>query len=126
MLKKTITPIEKKVMMSIWCTDHPMALAELVQTVNNRYGTDWKPQTISTYLAKLVVKKYLRFERAGRVFLYYPEVTQEEFTIHELKDFFEYYDTFNGEDFLNALQESGKLTPEDLAEIKQFLDSSEK
>ena len=121
MYEKTITAIEKKVMRTIWTTDHPMALSEMVERVNEKYHGSWKPQTISTYLAKLVKKNYLSMIRKGRIFLYFPEVAQEDFVKHEVKDLCDYYSENSLVDFLTALHDTGNICKSDLDEMNQIL-----
>lgn len=122
MLDKTLTAIEKKIMMTIWSTDHRMALKEIVGQVNKRYHAEWKPQTISTYLAHLIRKGYLSMERQGKVFLYTAEVQQKIFVEHEIQDFYEYYDFYDLMDFIKAMNESGRIKKADLEEMKAVLD----
>lgn len=125
MLDKTLTAIEKKIMMTIWNTDHRMALKEIVEQVNKRYKKEWKPQTISTYLAHLVQKKYLSMERQGRIFLYTAEKQQETFVENEAHDFYEYYDFYDLMDFIKAMNESGCIKKADLEEMKAVLDHAD-
>ena len=54
---KQLTAAETIVMKCIWDADHEMSLAEIVKNANEGYGKEWKPQTVSTYLAKLCIKK---------------------------------------------------------------------
>lgn len=53
---KQLTAAETIVMKCIWDADHEMSLAEIVKNANEGYGKEWKPQTVSTYLAKLCIK----------------------------------------------------------------------
>ena len=48
---KQLTAAETIVMKCIWDADHEMSLAEIVKNANEGYGKEWKPQTVSTYLA---------------------------------------------------------------------------
>lgn len=79
-----LTKIEELVMKCIWDTEEAMALSELTKMVNSRYQKDWRPQTISTYLALLVKKGCLRMERKGRGFLYYPLLSRDEYFDYRL------------------------------------------
>ena len=112
-------------MMTIWNTDHRMALKEMVEQVNKRYQKEWKPQTISTYLAHLVQKEYLSMKRQGKVFLYTAEKQQETFVENEAHDFYEYYDFYDLMDFIKAMYESGCIKTADLEEMKAVLDHAD-
>ena len=63
---KQLTAAETIVMKCIWDADHEMSLAEIVKNANEGYGKEWKPQTVSTYLAKLCLKNYIQMKRAER------------------------------------------------------------
>ena len=58
---KQLTAAETIVMKCIWDADHEMSLAEIVKNANEGYGKEWKPQTVSTYLAKLCLKNSAEF-----------------------------------------------------------------
>ena len=47
--------------------------------VNARYGKEWKPQTVSTILCRLVKKGFLSMYRKGRYCYYMPQISQEEY-----------------------------------------------
>ena len=61
-----LTTAESMVMKTIWDHPHEMALQEIMKLTNETYGKDWKPQTVSTYIAKLVKKGFLRMNQSGR------------------------------------------------------------
>lgn len=120
MLDKKLTPIEEKVMMIIWDSDEKPHLSEIVKEINERYGKAWRPQTISTYLAHLVRKGYLSFERKGKVFLYTPLVDKKSFCKQQLKDMYEYYGNYSFVDFFRIFQDAGLVTDKDVAEMKNM------
>lgn len=120
MLDKKLTPIEEKVMMVIWDSDEKPHLSEIVKEINERYGKDWRPQTISTYLAHLVRKGYLSFERKGKVFLYTPVVDKKSFCKQQLKNMYEYYGNYSFVDFFRIFQDAGLVTDKDVAEMKNM------
>lgn len=121
MLDKKLTPIEEKVMMIIWDSDEKPHLSEIVKEINERYGKDWRPQTISTYLVHLVRKGYLSFERKGNVFLYTPLVDKKSFCKQQLKNMYEYYGNYSFVDFFRIFQDAGLVTDKDVAEMKNML-----
>lgn len=121
MLDKKLTPIEEKVMMVIWDSDEKPYLSKIVKEINERYGKDWRPQTISTYLAHLVRKGYLSFERKGKVFLYTPVVDKKSFCKQQLKNMYEYYGNYSFVDFFRIFQDAGLVTDKDVAEMKNML-----
>lgn len=71
---------------------------EIMQRVNDKYHKQWKPQTVSTFLAHLVQKGYLRHYRQGRTFLYQILVPFEAYRAQITREFdkFWYYDSGDG------------------------------
>ena len=61
-----LTTAESMVMKTIWDHPHEMALQEIMKLTNETYGKDWKSQTVSTYIAKLVKKGFLRMNQSER------------------------------------------------------------
>ena len=61
-----LTTAESMVMKTIWDHPHEMALQEIRKLTHETYGKDWKSQTVSTYIAKLVKKGFLRMNQSGR------------------------------------------------------------
>lgn len=65
-----LTECEEFVMKTVWDADEELDMMEIMKKVNDKYHKTWKPQTVSTFLARLVRKGYLQNYRKGRVFYY--------------------------------------------------------
>ena len=50
---KRLSDAEEMVMSVIWNNDELMSLEEIRKKSYEKYGKDWKPQTVSTFLARL-------------------------------------------------------------------------
>lgn len=74
-----ISMCERYVMKVIWDSEESLALQEIMDTVNRENGKEWKPQTVSTFLSRLVKKGYLELYRKGRYCYYRPLVSKQEF-----------------------------------------------
>lgn len=70
---------EEMVMMVVWDAKEAPDLEETMSRVNERYGKTWRPQTVSTFLARLKKKGYLSAYRKGRYTYYVPEVLKQEY-----------------------------------------------
>ena len=55
-----ISACEKLVMKVIWDSTEELALQEVMDGVNHENGKNWKPQTVSTFLSRLVKKGFLQ------------------------------------------------------------------
>lgn len=91
-MNNNLTNAEMLVMGIIW--DNPekrMVLSEIVAAVNDRWGKDWKPQTVSTYLAHLVRKGYLKMHRNGKIYTYEPLKGKDEYMVEVLEALCKWY-----------------------------------
>lgn len=92
MMNNNLTNAEMLVMGIIW--DNPkrdMVLSEIVAAVNDRWKKDWKPQTVSTYLAHLVQKGYLKMHRNGKIYTYEALREKDETMTEELVKLCQWY-----------------------------------
>ena len=86
-----ISACERLVMKIIWDSTKDLALQEVMDRVNQENDKSWKPQTVSTFLARLVRKGFLTVYRKGRYSYYQPAVSREDFwkaTMQENARFF--------------------------------------
>lgn len=74
-----LSECEELVMAFIWGQDEAQDMSTIMRAVNKKHGKEWKPQTVSTFLTRLVRKEYLASERKGRYTYYHPLVTLEDY-----------------------------------------------
>ena len=58
--------------------------AKIREVANQKYGYDWKPQTISTFLSRIEKKGYIRKEKGCHV--YRPTITLQEYRTEVLQE----------------------------------------
>lgn len=75
---------EEKVLSVIWDSPEELALLDIMETVNKKYGKEWKPQTVSTFLTRLCKKGYIHFYRKGRYCYYLADMSRNEYVSREL------------------------------------------
>ena len=119
---KALTDCEVVVMKCIWDADHDMALPEILDKVNGKHGKNWKPQTVSTFLTRLVKKDFLDMYRQGRAFLYQPLVKELDYGEGEIQKCAELWSNNSPEIFLSALNKSRKLKPDEVERIQTLID----
>jgi BlaI family penicillinase repressor len=114
-----ISDAEWVVMRALW-KKSPLTTNEVVAAVQP--GSDWKPKTIHTLLNRLVAKGGLRFEKKGREYMFYPQVSAEDCEHEAMRSFLGRF--FDGEiaPFLARFVEREKLTPREIARLKQILE----
>lgn len=85
-----LTESEEAIMKAVWdCTKEP-EMSDVVNRVTNAYGRNWKPQTVSTFLAKLVRKNYLEMKREGKKYTYKTMVSEAGYRKDKLKQMYIY------------------------------------
>lgn len=125
MCMKSLTECEVVVMKSIWASDHPIALPEIIESVNTTFGKNWKPQTVSTFLTRLVKKEFLSMKRHGRTFLYTPIVSELDYGKREVGRCAELWYNNDADIFLTLVTDRRRLTAEEIDRIRKLIEKSE-
>lgn len=79
MKMENLTESEELVMKAIWDCHKEPVLSDVVDRVNDFYGKTWRPQTVSTFLSKLVRKNYIEMQRDGKIYTYKVLVPEREY-----------------------------------------------
>lgn len=82
---------EQQVLSIIYSASQPLALQETMNAANDKFKHNWKPQTVSTFLRRLVMKGYLSATRKGRYTYYAPVKDKKEYCQELLEDICELY-----------------------------------
>ena len=122
MRAREITECEKVVMKCVWDSSEDLSMQEITEQVNSRYNKNWKTQTVSTFLARLVRKDYLKMYRKGRCFFYQPLVDKNEYKDDVLKDYVQFWNGGSMTAFVCGLCSDGILTKEEREELKKKID----
>ncbi len=114
-----ISEAEYEVMKVIWAMS-PISTNDVVKQLSD---TDWSPKTIQTLLKRLLKKGALTYEKDGRMFVYSPVFTEEDYLKQESSSFLNrfYHGTLN--QMVCSFVEQDLLSQQELAELKQLLDS---
>lgn len=121
MEERDMTDCEMLVMKIVWSDETPLSMKEITARVNQRYNKDWKTQTVSTFLARLVRKNYLTMERKGRVFFYHPAVTEEEYGKKEITKCVDFWGGGKVDALLAAFAKVRKFTKDEKKQIQKML-----
>ncbi|KGK86873.1 beta-lactamase [Desulfosporosinus sp. HMP52] len=115
-----ISDAEWEVMKICWLKSVPCTANEIVKALEE--PTDWKPNTIKTLIGRLVKKGALGFKEEGRVYIYYPLVTEQECIQAESKSFLTR--VFGGalKPMLVNFLKDEKLSQDDIEELKRLLE----
>ncbi|RTE10162.1 BlaI/MecI/CopY family transcriptional regulator [Paenibacillus whitsoniae] len=118
-----ISDAEWEVMKVLWSSS-PRTANEVVEALEAH--TDWNPKTIRTLLSRLVQKQAISYSQEGKVYAYFPVVSEDECVKSETASFLKriYGGAFKPL-LVNFLKEE-KLSPEDIKELKVILDDKSK
>ena len=123
MTKDELTPSETLIMKSIWDdAGEELSLSEILERVNRTYSKDWKSQTVSTFLAKLVQKGYVKMKRQGRRIAYEILVKEEDYSAWQADQFVEFWNDGSIGQFLTAFYRDKKATKEEIEELRRIID----
>lgn len=117
-----LTNCEVLVMKVIWGSDKILSIQDILRSVNTTYDKQWKVQTVSTFLSKMVKKGFLDMQRKGRSFFYYPLVTEDEYGRQEIEKCVELWGEGRIDGLLAAFTREHKLTEEEKRSIGGLLD----
>lgn len=83
--------------------------------------TSWNPRTIQTLIKRLSDKSAISYEKKGRMFVYSPVISQEEYRKHESSSFLKKF--FNGHisDMVSAFVDSDELSADDIKGTQDIL-----
>ena len=114
-----LTESEELVMKAIWdCRKEPV-LSDVVDRGNGFYGKDWKPQTVSTFLSKLVRKDYLKLQRNGKIYTYKVLVPEDVYRRKLYKQHISFWNHNDIVEFVAEMMQNKDLTEEDLQAVKE-------
>ena len=115
---KALTESEKITMKCVWDLGDGTRLAHILALANEKYGKDWKSQTVSTFLGKLVLKGYLDQYRDGRYFCYRILISKSDYRCHELAREMHFWDDGDMELFASELLTEQTFTQQEREILK--------
>ncbi len=115
-----ISEAEFEVMKIVW-ENAPVSTNEitdrLVQT------TEWSPKTIQTLIRRLVSKEALTYEKKGRVFVYTPLVTEDEYLRQKSSSFVSRYFGGDFSAMFSTWLGNDELTEEELKSLRGIIEN---
>jgi BlaI family penicillinase repressor len=111
-----ISVAEHRVMKVIW-NDNPITAMEIIKELKKI--TDWKPNTVKTFINRLLNKGAVGYEKSGKEYNYYPLIEEADFVKSESRLFLKRI--FNGslKPMLVTMVENEDLTLEDIEDLKR-------
>ena len=116
-----LTDSELQIMKCLWDADGQLALSEILKRVNERYQKGWKPQTASTFVARLVQKGFLRLNRSVRYYAYEVLIPEEQYLEREILEFTDFWGESISARLIEKLLEKNRLSEEETAKLLVLL-----
>lgn len=117
----TLSDCELCVMKVIWRSDESLSLQDIAERVNKSFQKNWKSQTVSVFLGRIVKKNLLTSKRQGRQFYYFPTISEEEYRKKEALKCVDSLGDGRVDVFFAALSQARDLTEEEKEKIRGIL-----
>ncbi|MEK3793598.1 BlaI/MecI/CopY family transcriptional regulator [Paenibacillus sp. FSL R7-0204] len=114
-----LSDTELELMEAIWASTPPVTSTELLNQFTQK-GRDWKAQTISTFLSRLVDKGVLTATRHGRLNKYVPGISPEDYKLVETQHVLDGLYQGSVKNLISAMYDGDKLSDQDIDELKQW------
>lgn len=114
-----ISEAEYELMKIIW-KDSPISTNDICQKVPKEHR--WSQKTVHTLLSRLTAKHVVDYEKRGRMYYYYPIISQKHYLKQENHQFLERF--YNGKiaPMLSTLLSDTQISQDDLKKMYQMLD----
>ena len=120
---KKLPESEFELMKIVWANPSPISTNQIMERLDGE--KKWKPQTVLTLLTRLIDREFLRSERVGKERIYYPLVRRDDYIAFESGDFMERFHHNSFANLVSTLYQGNKMTDEDIAELRKWLDERE-
>ena len=108
------------VLMKIIWGNGGTALYSLIMDELEKYGHEWKNNTVLTLLSRLVEKKFLKVKKIGRKNEYVATVTEAEYQTMQTHNFLDKVYGGNVKNLVSTLLRQDILSADELKEIESF------
>lgn len=121
MRAKPLTESEKITMKCVWDIGDGARLSRIMTLANDKYGKEWKPQTVSTFLGKLVRKGFVEQYRDGRYFYYRILIDKHTYRTQMIRDDVEFWDDDSLEMYISELFDKKSFTAKERKQLKSLV-----
>lgn len=119
---EVLTASETLVMKCIWDADREMSLADIFEMVNSLYHKEWKYQTVSTFLAKIVQKGFIRARREGHRVIYEILISQDDYKAQQAEEFVNFWNRGSVGQFLTAFYKEKRISKSEIEELRKTVE----
>ena len=116
-----VSPAELEILEFLWAQGRDVPAKEIMEYFHDTCGTEWKKQTLNTFLSNLYKKEMIRRISVERRYHYEPIVTKEEYEAHISEQFILRRHGGSFVNFVSSLAGSSVMTKEEADAIKKIL-----
>jgi BlaI family transcriptional regulator, penicillinase repressor len=116
----SVSEAELEVLKALW--DSGPSTVRAVNTALQRLGRRWAYTTVQTLLQRLEAKGYVANDRAGAAHIFRATVSRDALVSRRLRDLADQLCGGTASPLLLALVEDGRLTNEDVQQLRRLLD----
>ena len=120
---KKLSDNELEIMMAIWKANEPIKSANVAEYMKEKR---WAQTTITSFLARLVDKGFLRCETKGRTNQYTPLIKEQDYLKIKNKRYMERFYGSSVKNMVAELYHHQLISDEDLEEVRQFIEGIDK
>lgn len=84
--REKLTECEEMIMSILWSSEEDLDLMTVTDNAKERFGKEWKLQTVATFMTRLEKKKYISVYRIGRYSHYHPVVSIDEYRKEKVEE----------------------------------------
>lgn len=114
---------ELEIMMAIWKANVPVKSANVAEYMKDK---GWAQTTITSFLARLVDKGFLKCETKGRTNEYAPIIKEQDYLKIKNKRYMERFYGSSVKNMVAELYHHQLISDEDLEEVRQFIEDIDK
>lgn len=114
----SISESELEIMKLLW-EKSPLTSNEIIDSIDP--SMNWSDNTVKTFINRLLNKEAIVNERSGRSYLYYPNVSYDEFLESENKSFLNTIYGGSVDLLLSKFIEDENLSNDDIDELQKIL-----
>lgn len=84
--REKLAECEEIIMSILWSAEEDLDLMTVRNKAEEKFGKEWKLQTVATFMTRIAKKGYISIYRIGRYSHYHPEVSMDEYRLIKLKE----------------------------------------
>lgn len=115
---------EYEVMSTIWRNEPPVTTSLIMEQLGNK--KNWKLQTLTTLLNRLIDRGFLESEKIGKERKYYPIIMEEDYIRFETEYFVKHYHKNSIYNLVSAFCDHTDVSKQELDELSTWLQEKEK